>query len=54
MGRLKEQQAESIERREELLRDLELANQMSARETERKEEEKGKRKRELEYQVTIL
>merc|ERR1711976_846929 len=46
------QQEESLERREELLRDLELANQLTRREEERREAEKSARKQELEAQMT--
>lgn len=47
-------QEESLERREELIRDLDLANQLTRREEKRKEEEKMQRKRELEGQVSAL
>ncbi|ELT99014.1 hypothetical protein CAPTEDRAFT_208507 [Capitella teleta] len=45
-------QEESLERREELIRDLDLANQLTRREEKRKEEEKMQRKKELEGQIT--
>jgi hypothetical protein len=44
-------QEESLERREELLRDLELANQLTRREEKLKEEERATRRAELESQV---
>jgi trichoplein keratin filament-binding protein len=51
MEDLRIQQAESLEQREELLHDLELTNQMTARESQRRAEDKALRKQELEVQV---
>ena len=45
-------QQESLERREQLLKDLEMANQMSQREIEDKHLAKLERKREIDSQVT--
>ena len=44
-------QAESIQRREELLRDMERANQMTAREAQLREQEKAHKTEELAQQV---
>ena len=44
-------QQESLERREQLIKDLEVANQMTQRETEYKHREKVERKREIDSQV---
>ncbi|XP_062506158.1 trichoplein keratin filament-binding protein-like [Corticium candelabrum] len=52
MEELRIQQVESIGRREELLHELELANQLTARETQRQAEDRETRKRELEVQIT--
>ena len=46
-------QAESIQRREELLHDIELANQMTSRESHMREREKENRIKELAQQVII-
>ena len=46
-------QAESIQRREELLHDIELANQMTSRENHMREREKENRIKELAQQVII-
>lgn len=51
MEAVNEEQQESLERREELLRELEFAQQMTRREKEDQEEEKRRRKSELESQV---
>ena len=45
-------QQESLERREQLLKDLEMANQMTQREVEDKHLAKLERKREIDSQVT--
>ena len=47
-------QQESLERREELLKDLEMANQLTRREVEDKNLAKIERKREIDSQVTFL
>lgn len=44
-------QAESIQRREELLRDIETANRETVKETYVREKEKAERQEELEQQV---
>ena len=51
METVRQQQAESIERREELLKDMEMANQLTQREVKKQEEAKSSRKEELEAQV---
>lgn len=52
MRAVKAEQEESLQRREELLRDVERANQLTRREDERREQAKTARKAELESQVT--
>ena len=47
-------QAESIQRREELLHDIELSNQMTARENHIREREKENRIKELAQQVVLI
>ena len=47
-------QQESLERREELLRDLEMANQKTRREEEGKDLAKKERKREIDAQVIFI
>ena len=44
-------QAESIQRREELLQEMESVNQLTARQSKQKEEERIKRAEELREQV---
>lgn len=51
MRAVKAEQEESLQRREELLRDVERANQLTRREDERREQAKTARKAELESQV---
>lgn len=46
-------QAESIQRREELLRDMEMASQETAKETYVREKERAQRQEELEQQVRV-
>ena len=48
---VKQQQQESLERREEILQDMELANQLSHRDNEERERQKTLRKAEIEAQV---
>ena len=52
MAEVREEQAESIERREQLLQELDMANQLTKREIAKQEEEKVARKQELQAQVT--
>ena len=52
MEAVRQQQEESIERREELLRDMEIAQQLTHREERLKEEAKELQKEELEAQMT--
>lgn len=47
-------QTESIERREELLHEIELANEMAVKEAQMKEREKAQRTEELAQQVSSL
>lgn len=47
-------QTESIERREELLHEIELANEMAVKEAQMKEREKAQRTEELAQQVSPL
>ena len=51
MAAVKAQQEESLQRREQLLEELELANQMTRREEMEKEGQRTARKQELESQV---
>ena len=51
MDAVKEQQRESIEKREELLREMEIINHLTRREQERKEMEKLVAKEEITAQV---
>ena len=51
MAIVAEEQQESLERREELIRELEFAEQMTRRDMEEREEAKIHRKAELEGQV---
>ena len=48
---IKTQQEESIQHREELLKEMELASQLTARETRCEEREKTRRAEELHDQV---
>jgi trichoplein keratin filament-binding protein len=48
---LMDRRMESIQRREELLKDIEIANQLTAREAEKKCQEKNKIQNELQAQV---
>ena len=50
----RQQQEASLERREELLRDLELANQLTRREDEKRDAERTARRQELEAQVRLI
>ena len=52
MDAVKRQQEESIERREELLNELELVNQMTQREVKEKEAQRETIRRDLDAQVT--
>ncbi|XP_064620482.1 trichoplein keratin filament-binding protein-like [Lineus longissimus] len=52
MDEVRKEQEESLMRREELLREIEVANQLTQRDIEKKEEEKAGRKKELEAQIT--
>ena len=54
MALVRQEQADSIERREELLKDLEMANQLTKRETAKQEADKVTRKQELEAQVSLV
>ncbi len=51
MEDVKQAQQESLERREELVRDLELANQKTRRDEQEQERLKVERKREIDAQV---
>ena len=51
MAEVRAEQAESIERREQLLQELDMANQLTKREIAKQEEDKVARKLELEAQV---
>jgi uncharacterized protein (DUF3084 family) len=51
MAEVRAEQAESIERREHLLQELDMANQLTKREVAKQEEDKIARKHELEAQV---
>ena len=53
MSELKSQQLENIEKREELLKDMELANQLTSRENKRKIEEQKQTRFTLQSQVSI-
>jgi hypothetical protein len=52
MEEVRRDQEDSLERREELLREIEIANQLTRREQEKMEEEKAGRKREIEAQAS--
>ncbi len=54
MEGLKIQQQETIEQREELLKEIEQTNQMTTRETEDKENKQLVRQRELREQVSVF
>jgi hypothetical protein len=54
MEETRRQQQESLERREELLRELELVSQLTRREAEGVEAKKLARKQELENQVRFF
>ena len=51
MRQVRQEQQESLRRREELLEDIDRANQLTRREEEQKEQAKSARKTELESQV---
>ena len=51
MESVRRQQEESLERREELLREIEIANQMTRREVRHQQDAKTQRERELRAQV---
>ena len=51
MEAVRHAQQESLERREELVRELEVAQQLTRRDVERDEAQKTERKAELESQV---
>ena len=51
MASVRRQQEESLRRREELLQELDLANQMTQRDEAEKERQKTERQQELEAQV---
>ena len=53
MSELKSQQLENIEKREELLKDMELANQLTSRENKRKIEEQKQTRFTLQSQVSL-
>ena len=53
MSELKSQQMENIEKREELLKDMELANQLTSRENKRKVEEQKQTRFTLQSQVSL-
>ena len=53
MSELKSQQLENIEKREELLKDMELANQLTSRENKRKIEEQRQTRFTLQSQVSL-
>ena len=54
MEAVRQQQEESLERREQLLQELEFAHQLTQRDVEEREAVKTERKLELEAQVTYL
>ena len=54
MSVLKSQQLENIEKRDELLKDMELANQLTSRENKRKIEEQKQTRLTLQSQVSLL
>lgn len=51
---VKRRQQESLDRREELLRELEIANQLTRREQERAQAEQEAIKQELKEQVGLM
>ncbi len=53
MEDVKQAQQESLERREELVRDMEMANQKTRREEQELERLKVERKREIDAQVRL-
>ena len=53
MSVLKSQQLENIEKRDELLKDMELANQLTSRENKRKIEEQKQTRLTLQSQVSL-
>lgn len=53
MSVLKSQQLENIEKRDELLKDMELANQLTSRENKRKIEEQKQTRFTLQSQVSL-
>ena len=53
METVRQQQEESLERREELINELERVNQLTQRDLHAKEEEKAHTKRRLEEQVSV-
>ena len=53
MSELKSQQLENMDKREELLKDMELANQLTSCENKRKIEEQKQRRFTLQSQVSL-
>ena len=52
LNAVKQQREESLEEREELLRQLEIANQLTRREEEAREGQKSARRQEIDAQVS--
>ena len=51
MAAIREEQEDSLRRREELLKEIEMANQLTRRDQEQAEQAREERKEELEAQV---